>query len=117
MKGLALACVAIAVACGLSVENARALPRTFVSGAGSGTACTRAAPCAAFQTAHDATDPNGEINCIDAGDFGGLSISKSITVDCTGAVGASGSGMQVMAGGLTVRLRGLTIRSSSIGVR
>ena len=43
--------------------------RSWVSGTGSGTACTRAAPCADFQAAHDATSAGGEINCVDAGDF------------------------------------------------
>jgi hypothetical protein len=90
---------------------AHAIPRTFVSGTGGGAVCSRAAPCATFQAAHDATDPGGEINCIDAGEFGSLGISKSITVDCAGTLGAAlVSGILVIADGVTVRLRNLTIR-------
>ena len=57
--------------------------RTWVSGLGtnSGT-CTRAAPCATFQFAHDQTNPGGEINCVDAGSYGTMFITKSITVSC-----------------------------------
>lgn len=96
----------------LLAAPAVAIPRTWVSATGNGTACTRAAPCATFQAAHDATDPNGEIDCVDAGDFGGVQITKSITIDCTDVIGASSSGIQVFADGLTVRLRSLMIRNS-----
>jgi hypothetical protein len=91
---------------------AHAIPRTFVSGTGGGAACTRAAPCANFQAAHDVTDPGGEINCIDAGEFGRLIVTKNITVDCAGTLGgalATSSGVTVNAAGIIVRLRNLTI--------
>src|SRR6266436_4105811 len=68
--------------------------RSWVSGTGSGTACSRTAPCANFQFAHDATATGGEINCVDAGDFtfpGPYStpviISRSMTIDCGGTFG------------------------------
>jgi hypothetical protein len=100
----------------IAVVPAEAVPRTFVSATGSGAACTRAAPCSTFQAAHDATDINGEINCVDTGAFGLLIVSKSITVDCTGTVGAiqvNGSvGIKILTDGLTVRLRNLTIHGS-----
>ena len=80
------------------VAPADAIPRTFVSGKGGGVACTRAAPCADLQTAHDATDSGGEVTCLDGGNFAGAStvtISKSITIDCgggsVGTVFASGA--------------------------
>jgi hypothetical protein len=44
--------------------------------------CTRASPCLTFGGAHAKTNINGEINCIDAGDFGTVIIVKSITIDC-----------------------------------
>src|SRR6266404_573250 len=83
--------------------------RTWVSGTGSGTTCTRASPCQTFQTAHDAMDAGGEINCVDAGDFtlgSDLTITKSITIDCAGTLGASTLGnVSVTGAGITVRLR------------
>src|SRR5712691_12440917 len=52
----------------LPVAPAQALNNTsFVSSTGSGTACTRDAPCNNFQAAHDATFAAGEINCLDSG--------------------------------------------------
>src|SRR5258708_2940876 len=62
---------------------------SWVSGTGSGTACTRTAPCADFTTALAITQINGEIRCADAGNnFGGTSqqgtiIQKSMTIDCS----------------------------------
>ena len=49
------------------------LNRTWVASYGSGGACSRTDPCGSFQAAHDATNPGGEINCIDAGNYGGRS--------------------------------------------
>jgi hypothetical protein len=61
--------------------------RTWVSGSGTGVApCSRTSPCATFQVAHDATNPSGEINCVDSGEFGPVIISKSITIKCVGVV-------------------------------
>jgi hypothetical protein len=92
------------------MSPANAIPRTFVASGGGGVACTRAAPCANFQAAHNATDANGEINCIDAGDFLGVIISKSITIDCAGTLGAlTGTGVTIDTASVTVRLRNLTI--------
>ena len=41
--------------------------KTFVSSTGSGTACTRVAPCSDLQAAHDATHDQGEINVTQGG--------------------------------------------------
>jgi hypothetical protein len=100
----------------LATLPAHAIPRTFVSGTGGGSACTRAAPCATFQAAHDATDAGGEVNCLDAGSFGTLIINRSITVDCTGTLGAiqinNGIAIRVQTDGIKVRLRNITIHGS-----
>jgi hypothetical protein len=108
----------LAAALGLAAVPAHAIPRTFVASNGAGAACTRAAPCATFQAAHNATDPDGEVNCVDAGDFGPVTITKSITFDCAGTAGAiegaSGSaGVLIATAGVTVRLRNLTIEASA----
>src|SRR5947207_3682311 len=62
--------------------------RSFVSGAGlDANACTRAAPCQTFTGALAKTNAGGLINCLDTADFGTggtLSITQSVTIDCTG---------------------------------
>ena len=53
---------------------------SWVSAAGSGTDCTRAAPCALFD-AYNATVAGGVISVLDSGDLvGTLVISKSLTI-------------------------------------
>jgi len=61
--------------------------RSWVASNGSGTQCTRTAPCNNMQAAHDNTDPGGEINCIDGYDYGILNVTKTITIDCAGTQG------------------------------
>src|SRR5262245_32593381 len=57
--------------------------RTWVSGVGDdANPCSRTAPCKTFAGAISKTQVNGEINCLDPGGFGALTITKSITVDC-----------------------------------
>src|SRR5262245_24908093 len=92
---------------------AQAIPETWVASNGSGSSCTRAAPCGSFQIAHDVTDPEGIIKCVDAGNFGPVTILKSITIDCTGTNGGIATGPNGIIvnnasfGGVT--LRGLSI--------
>lgn len=111
----ASAAIAVIVAAAWPAAPAHAIPRTFVSATGGGAACTRALPCATFQAAHDATDPNGEINCIDAGQFGGLLITKSITIDCSGTIGAGANTVTINTTTAVVRLRGLTFEGPGDG--
>jgi hypothetical protein len=106
--------------------------RTFVSGVGNDAdPCSRTAPCKTFAGAISKTFINGEIDCLDPGGFGTLTITKSITIDCTGTLGsvlASGTNgfninIPVNANDpfRTVRLRGITINgtgaSGTIGTR
>ena len=67
---------------------ASALPlRTWVSSAGmDGNPCSRSSPCATFQGAHDKTAAGGEINCVDAADYGTVLINKALTIDCAGTL-------------------------------
>jgi hypothetical protein len=44
--------------------------------------CSRTAPCKTFAGAISKTAVNGEINCLDPGGFGAVTITKSITIDC-----------------------------------
>src|SRR5262249_45106508 len=57
--------------------------RTWVSGVGDdANPCSRTAPCKTFAGAIAKTALNGEINCLDPGGFGAVTITKSITIDC-----------------------------------
>ena len=57
--------------------------RTWISGVGDDVnPCSRTAPCKTFQGAIAKTAAGGEINCLDPGGFGGLTITKSITLLC-----------------------------------
>src|SRR5437762_1482201 len=67
-----------------SIAQAQAT-RTWVSGVGDDlNPCSRTAPCKTFAGAISKTFINGEIDVLDPGGFGTLSITKSITVDGTG---------------------------------
>jgi hypothetical protein len=86
--------------------------RTWVSGVGDdANPCSRTAPCKTFAGAISKTAPSGEIDCLDPGGFGALTITKSITIDCAAEVGGvlvSGTnGIVVNAAGAAVNLRGL----------
>lgn len=94
--------------------------RTWVSGQGDDiNACSRFAPCRTFAAAIVKTNLGGEINAIDAGGFGMVTISKSITIDGTASfsatlagAGANGILVNITAASdskKTVRLRGLSI--------
>src|SRR5438876_12298812 len=62
--------------------------RTWVSGVGDDVnPCSRTAPCKTFAGAISKTAVNGEIDCLDPGGFGAVTISKGLTID-----GTTGSG-------------------------
>src|SRR3984893_8976320 len=61
--------------------------RTWVSGVGDDVnPCSRTAPCKTFAGAISKTAVGGEIDTLDSGGFGTLTISKSITIDGTGGL-------------------------------
>ena len=78
-----------------SLAHAQAT-RTWVSGTGSdANPCSRTAPCKTFAGAISKTFINGEIDVLDPGGYGTLTITKSITID-----GGTGSGWaSVLASG------------------
>jgi hypothetical protein len=56
--------------------------RTWVSGVGDdANPCSRTAPCKTFPGAISKTAAGGEIDALDPGGFGGVTITKSITID------------------------------------
>jgi hypothetical protein len=106
--------------------------RTFVSGVGNDAdPCSRTAPCRTFAGAIVKTFINGEINCLDPGGYGSVTITKSITIDCLTTLGstlASGTigvtvniPVSVNDPTRSVRLRGITINgtgaSGAVGTR
>jgi len=115
MKSIALPGMLGLLFC-LHATPALAIPETWVASNGSGVACTRAAPCATFQAAHNATDARGVLKCADAGSFGPLTINRSITIDCTGTNGGIVAfGVLINTAGVDVTLRGLSIDGAGIG--
>jgi hypothetical protein len=94
--------------------------RTWVSGVGNDAdPCSRTAPCKTFSGAISKTFINGEIDVLDPGGFGTLSITKSITVDGTGtfasvlASGTNGFSINI-ATNVNDPLRNVTLRGISI---
>ena len=64
--------------------------RTWVSGVGDdANPCSRTAPCKTFAGAISKTAAGGEIDALDPGGFGGLTITKAITIDGGGGQVAS----------------------------
>jgi hypothetical protein len=100
--------------------------RTWVSGVGDDVnPCSRTAPCKTFAGAISKTAAGGEINTIDPGGYGAVTITKSITIDGRGtnasilAAGTTGVIINAPAGS-KVTLRNLSINgvrnSTSAGV-
>src|SRR5271154_2259055 len=84
--------VLLAVWLGLGINPASAqLPtRTWVSGVGNdANPCSRTQPCQTWNGAISKTAAGGEIDALDAGGFGGVSIGKAITIDGGGGQVAS----------------------------
>jgi hypothetical protein len=95
--------------------------RTWVSGVGDdANPCSRTAPCKTFAGAISKTATTGEINCLDSGGFGTLTINKSIAVKCIGVIGGvlasglPGFTVNLPAGGKAV-LEGLDIEGLAGG--
>ena len=83
-----LACLAV-VLLGTTIMSGQAT-RTWVSGVGDdANPCSRTAPCKTFAGAISKTAPGGEIDALDPGGFGALTITKSITLDGGGGQVAS----------------------------
>jgi len=100
--------------------NAQAT-RTWVSGVGDdANPCSRTAPCKTFAGAISKTATGGEINVLDPGGFGAVTITKSITISSEnfeGGVLVSGtSGIVINAAGAAVTLRGLDINGVNTGI-
>src|SRR6476469_6149602 len=96
--------------------------RTWVSGVGDdANPCSRTAPCKTFAGAISKTAAGGEINVLDPGGFGAVTITKSITISSEGfeaGVLVSGTNGIVISAAATdvVVLRGLDIEGLGTGL-
>jgi hypothetical protein len=97
--------------------------RTWVSGVGDdANPCSRTAPCKTFAGAISKTAPAGEINVLDPGGFGAVTITKPITISsqCFEAgvlvSGTNGIVVSVPNATDTVILRGLDIEGLGTGI-
>ena len=105
-----------------SLANAQ-VSRTFVSGVGSdANPCTRTAPCKTFAGAIAKTAPKGEINVLDPGGFGAVTITKSISIisdgNIAGVLVTSGNGITISALATDViTLRGLDFNGIGLAAR
>src|SRR5215471_5367173 len=78
--------------------------RTWVSGVGDdANPCSRTAPCKTFAGAISKTAAGGEIDVLDPGGFGGVTITKSITID----------GTPVLAGVLVAGTAGIVVNAAA----
>jgi hypothetical protein len=98
-----------------SIAQAQAT-RTWVSGVGDDVnPCSRTAPCKTFAGAISKTAAGGEIDCLDPAGFGGVTTTKSITIDggdgsgFGGILASSTFGVTVNGAGAVVTLRRLSI--------
>jgi hypothetical protein len=91
--------------------------RTWVSGVGDdANPCSRTAPCKTLAGAISKTATGGEINVLDPGGFGAVTITKSITIDGGGVIGSilsSGTnGIIVNAPNSLVTIRNFSINGA-----
>jgi len=83
--------------------------------------CSRSAPCKTFAGAISKTAVGGEIDALDPGGFGAVTITKSLTIDggagqVASVLAGSGSpGIVISASGAVVTLRNLSINGNGVG--
>jgi hypothetical protein len=111
--------VKLAIICGCLVTGVATLnaqaTRTWVSGVGDdANPCSRTAPCKTFAGAISKTAEGGEIDVLDPGGFGSVTITKAMTLDGTHG---SGFGSILNAGniaGVTVNVTGGTFVNTAV---
>jgi Right handed beta helix region len=105
-----------------SITQAQA-SRTWVSGVGDdANPCSRTAPCKTWAGAISKTAPCGEIDALDPGGFGAVTITKSITLDGTGTMASIlaslTTGIIINAAATDViTIRGISINGFCNGIR
>jgi hypothetical protein len=118
---IAIASLVTAICLVPALAHAQAT-RTWVSGVGDdANPCSRTAPCKTFAGAISKTAEFGEIDTLDPGGFGGVTITKSITLDGTSGIAGvlvSGTNAIIINAGSTdtVILRNLDINGVNTGL-
>jgi hypothetical protein len=106
----------------VSIAQAQA-SRTWVSGVGDDVnPCSRTAPCKTWAGAISKTAACGEIDALDPGGFGTVTITKSITLDGTGTMASI---LASLTTGITINaastdvitIRGISINGNCNGIR
>ncbi len=122
IKALLVICFTLALAIATQAQT-----RTWVSGVGDDlNPCSRTAPCKTFAGAISKTAKDGEIDCLDPGGFGTVTITKSISINGTHGAGFGGILSSATNGIIVnitdvndvrkaVRLRSLDINGASTG--
>src|SRR3954447_10302959 len=124
MRKIALAFTALSlVICLYAVPAQAQATRTWVSGVGDdANPCSRTAPCKTFAGAISKTASGGEINVLDPGGFGAVTITKPITISSIGfeagvlVSGTNGIVINVPNATDFVILRGLDIEGLGTGL-
>ena len=95
--------------------------RTFVASNGNDAAvCSRAAPCRTFAGAVAKTAAGGTVSCVDASDYGAVTIAKSLSIVCDNTqagITTATTGVNVATAATdTVTVSGLDIEGAGTGV-
>ncbi len=105
-----------------SLASAQAT-RTWISGVGDdANPCSRTAPCKTFAGAISKTAASGEIDCLDPGGFGAVTITKAITLDCGSGVGSilvsgtNGIVINSTTAGDSITIRNITLEGLGAGL-
>jgi hypothetical protein len=124
LLGASLSAIAFIVVTPAQAANTR----SFVASNGSDSnACTQAAPCLTFAQALTQTSVGGEIDCLTGGDYGPITITASITIDCAPGnvggidVGANSNAISInLSAAGVVNLRNLSLNgfgaSNNVGI-
>ena len=112
---------ALALAVTLPAVPAQAAAgRTFVSAAGSDTnPCTITMPCRNFQAAYNAVAPSGEVEALDPGNYGSLTIIGPVTIQGHGWAGMStttGAAITINAAGATDKINIFGVLADGLGI-
>ena len=94
IKMLSIAATAMLFGLCFAAPASAQATRTWISGVGDDVnPCSRTAPCKTWAGAISKTAAGGEIDCLDPGGFGSVTITKSITLDCSEGEGGSAGGI------------------------
>jgi hypothetical protein len=111
-------CIALAICLGADLSAHAQATRTWVSGVGDDVnPGSRTAPCQTFAGVQSKTAIGGEVDVLDPGSFGAVTITKALVIDGKGPVAAimagSGAAVVVNAGATNVTIRNLSLNCQS----